>query len=104
MAEYTVVKVADVPDQSQNLGHDPEQFEIRFLRNDLGCEDCGVSFARYSKGFASEAHTHNRQEEIYLLVSGRAQALVGDNDVIDLEPWTAIRVPAGTWAWTQRPR
>ena len=63
MAEYTVVKVSDVPDQSQNLGHDPEQFEIRFLRNDLGCEDCGVSFARYSKGFASEAHTHNRQEE-----------------------------------------
>ncbi len=53
MAEYTVVKVSDVPDQSQNLGHDPEQFEIRFLRNDLGCEDCGVSFARYSKGFAS---------------------------------------------------
>jgi mannose-6-phosphate isomerase-like protein (cupin superfamily) len=96
MAEYTVVKVSDVPDQSQNLGHDPEQFEIRFLRNDLGCEDCGVSFARYSKGFASEAHTHNRQEEIYLLVSGRAQALVGHNDVIELEPWTALRVPAET--------
>ena len=96
MAEYTVVKVTDVPDQSQNLGHDPEQFEIRFLRNDLGCEDCGVSFARYSKGFASEAHTHNRQEEIYLLVSGRAQALVGDNDLIELEPWTALRVPAET--------
>ena len=96
MAEYTVVKVADVPDQSQNLGHDPEQFEIRFLRNDLGCEDCGVSFARSSKGFASEAHTPTRQEEIYVLVSGRAQALVGDNEVIDLEPWTAIRVPAET--------
>jgi mannose-6-phosphate isomerase-like protein (cupin superfamily) len=96
MAEYTVVKISDVPDQSQNLGHNPEQFEIRFLRNDLGCEDCGVSFARYSKGFASEAHTHNRQEEIYVLVSGRAQALVGDSEVIDLEPWTALRVPAET--------
>jgi mannose-6-phosphate isomerase-like protein (cupin superfamily) len=29
-------------------------------------------------------------------VSGRAQALVGDNEVIDLEPWTALRVPAET--------
>jgi len=96
MAEYTVVKVSDVPDQSANLGHDPEQFEIRFLRNDLGCEHCGVSFARYRKGFASEAHTHNRQEEIYVLVSGQAQALVGANEVIDLDPWTAIRVPAET--------
>ena len=96
MAEYTVVKVSDVPDQSANLGYDPEQYEVRFLRNDLGCEHCGVSFARYSPGFAVEPHSHNRQEEIYLLVSGRAQALVGANEVVDLEPWTAIRVPPET--------
>ena len=38
MAEYTVVKVSDVPDQGENLGYDPGQLEIRFLRNDLGCE------------------------------------------------------------------
>ena len=96
MAEYTVVKVSDVPDQSGNLGYDPEQYEVRFLRNDLGCEHCGVSFARYSPGFTVEPHSHNRQEEIYLLVSGRAQALVGANEVVDLEPWTAIRVPPET--------
>lgn len=96
MPAYTVVKVSDVPDQAENLGHDPEQFEVRFLRSDLGCEHCGVSFARYSKGFTGSSHTHNVQEEIYLLVSGRAQALVGDNEVVDLEPWTAIRVPPET--------
>ena len=96
MAKYTVVKVSDVPDQAANLGQDPERFEIRFMRNDLDCEHCGVTFARYSKGFAGARHTHNRQEEIYLLVSGRAQALVGENEVVDLEPWTAIRVPPET--------
>jgi mannose-6-phosphate isomerase-like protein (cupin superfamily) len=96
MSEYTVVKVSDVPDQAENLGIDPEKFEVRFMRNDLNCEHCGVSFARYSKGYAAKGHTHNRQEEIYLLISGRAQALVGDNKVIDLEPWTAIRVPPET--------
>jgi mannose-6-phosphate isomerase-like protein (cupin superfamily) len=96
MAAYTVVKVSDVPDQAANLGHDPEQFEIRFLRNDLECEHCGVSVARYSKGFAGKPHTHKGQEEIYVLVSGRAQALVGDSEVIDLEPWTALRVPPET--------
>jgi mannose-6-phosphate isomerase-like protein (cupin superfamily) len=96
MAAYTVVKVSDVPDQSANLGYDPEQFEVRFLRNDLGCEDCGVTFARYGKGFAGIGHTHSRQEEIYVLVSGRAQALVGDNEIVDLEPWTALRVPPET--------
>ena len=96
MAAYTVVKVSDVPDQAENLGLDPAQFEVRFLRNDLGCKDCGVTFARYSTGFSPPGHTHNRQEEIYVLVSGRAQALVGDNEIVDLEPWTAIRVPPET--------
>jgi mannose-6-phosphate isomerase-like protein (cupin superfamily) len=96
MAEYTVVKVSDVPDQAENLGIDPEKFEIRFLRNPLAMEHAGVSFARYSPGFAADGHTHNRQEEVYVLVSGRAQALVGDNEVVDLEPWTAIRIPPET--------
>ena len=45
MPDYTVVKVSDVPDQGPNLGIAPD-VEIRFLRNDLGCEDCGVSYAR----------------------------------------------------------
>jgi mannose-6-phosphate isomerase-like protein (cupin superfamily) len=96
MGEYTVVKVSDVPDQAANLGYDPKNYEVRFLRTDLGCEHCGVTFARYSPGFAAEGHTHNGQEEIYLLVSGRAQALLADNKVVDLEPWTAVRVPPET--------
>jgi mannose-6-phosphate isomerase-like protein (cupin superfamily) len=96
MPEYTVVRVADVPDQGPNLGTTPEQLEIRFLRNDLGCEHCGVSYARYGRGWKpTTGHRHRRQEEIYVLVSGRAQCKVGD-DVVDLEPWTAIRVPPQT--------
>jgi mannose-6-phosphate isomerase-like protein (cupin superfamily) len=95
MGEYKVVKVGDVPDQAENLGLDPEKFEIRFMRNDLGCEHCGVSYLRFSPGFNPEGHAHKRQEEIYVLVSGRAQAKVGDQ-VVDLEPWTAIRVPPET--------
>ena len=96
MAAYTFVKVADVPDQAENLGEDPTYFEIRFMRNPLEMEHAGVSFARYSPGFAASGHTHNRQEEVYVLVSGRAQALVGDNEVVDMEPWTAIRIPPET--------
>ena len=96
MADYTVVRVADVPDQAANLGHDPADYEIRFLRNPLGMEHAGVSFARYSPGFSIEGHSHNQQEEVYVLVSGRAQALVGDNELVELEPWTALRVPPAT--------
>ena len=40
MADYKVARVADVPDQDPNFGRTPEELEIRFLRNDLGCEHC----------------------------------------------------------------
>ena len=96
MAEYKVVKVSDVPDQAPRFGLGPDEHEIRFLRNDLGCEHCGVSYARFGSGWQpTRGHTHRRQEEVYLLVSGRAQCKVGD-DIVDMEPWTAIRMPPET--------
>jgi mannose-6-phosphate isomerase-like protein (cupin superfamily) len=95
MAEYKVVRVQDVPDQGPNLGLAPD-LELRFLRNDLGCENCGVSYIRLAPNARQPyGHKHKRQEEIYLLVSGSAQIKVGD-DVVDLEPWTAVRCPPET--------
>jgi mannose-6-phosphate isomerase-like protein (cupin superfamily) len=95
MADYKVVKVSDVPDQGPNLGIAPDQ-EIRFLRNDLGCENCGVSYARIAPNARQPSgHRHKVQEEIYMLVSGSARVKAGD-DVVELEPWTAIRVPNDT--------
>lgn len=96
MADYKVVRVADVADQAPRWGIDPKNYEIRFLRNDLGCEHCGVSYIRYGPAWRpTRGHRHKRQEEIYVLVSGRAQAKL-DGEVVDLEPWTAIRVPPET--------
>ncbi|HEV8603445.1 MAG TPA: hypothetical protein VGQ68_08665 [Gaiellaceae bacterium] len=95
MADYKVVKVSDVPDQGPNLGVAPD-LEVRFLRNDLGCEDCGVSYARLAPNWRYPyGHKHKRQEEIYLLVSGTARIKVGD-DIVELEPWTAVRIPNDT--------
>jgi mannose-6-phosphate isomerase-like protein (cupin superfamily) len=95
LSEHTVVKVSDVPDQGPNLGIAPH-VEIRFLRNDLGCENCGVSYMRIAPNYRQETgHRHKVQEEIYVLVSGSARVKAGD-DVVELEPWTAIRVPNET--------
>jgi mannose-6-phosphate isomerase-like protein (cupin superfamily) len=95
LSDYTVVKVDDVPDQGPNLGIAPH-VEVRFLRNDLGCENCGVSYMRIAPNHRqTSGHRHKVQEEIYLLVSGSARVKAGD-DVVELEPWTAIRVPNET--------
>jgi mannose-6-phosphate isomerase-like protein (cupin superfamily) len=95
LSDYTVVKVSDVPDQGPNLGIAPH-VEIRFLRNDLNCENCGVSYMRIGPNHRQKSgHRHKVQEEIYMLVSGSARVKAGD-DVVELEPWTAIRVPNET--------
>jgi hypothetical protein len=95
MADYTVVKVADVPDQGPNFGYEG-LMEARFMRVDLGCENCGVSYLRLAPSFRIPfGHRHKVQEEVYVLVSGNARVKAGD-DVVDLEPWTAIRLPKDT--------
>lgn len=95
MSDYTVVKVSDVDDQGPNMGHAPGM-EIRFLRNDLGCENCGVSYMRLRPNYRQTyGHKHKVQEEIYLLVSGSAR-LKADDEIVELEAWTAVRTPNDT--------
>ena len=93
--DYNHVNLTEVDDQAPNLGLDPEQFNLRFGRVALGCEDCGVSYLRFAPGAKAHGHRHKRQEEVYVLVSGRAQAKL-DEEIVELEPWTAVRVPPET--------
>src|SRR5438093_4972526 len=51
MAEYTIVSVADVPDQAAEVGMDPEHFEIRFLGESLGLRNFSVTFERFGGGW-----------------------------------------------------
>jgi mannose-6-phosphate isomerase-like protein (cupin superfamily) len=93
VAGYRIVPVATVPDQAAEVGMDPDHFEIRFLREALALENFAVSFERFGAGWRpARGHRHTVQEEVFFLVSGRAQAKL-DDEVIDLEPWTAVRVP-----------
>jgi quercetin dioxygenase-like cupin family protein len=91
MSEYTVLKVTDVDDQGPNFGLEGKM-EARFMRVDLGCENCGVTYLRLAPGFRMPfGHTHKVQEEVYVLVSGRARIKIED-EIHDLEPWTAVRL------------
>ena len=102
VADYTIVRVADVSDMAAEVGMDPEHFEIRFMREPLGLKNFAVTYERFGGGWrAPEGHPHRRghrhsvQEEVYFLISGRAQGKL-DGDVIDIEPWTAVRVSPET--------
>jgi mannose-6-phosphate isomerase-like protein (cupin superfamily) len=102
VADYTIVPVSDVPDMAAEVGMDPDHFEIRFMRDPLGLKNFAVTYERFGGGWrAPEGHAHRRghrhtvQEEVYFLISGPAQAKF-DDEVVDIEPWTAVRVPAET--------
>ena len=96
MAEYNVVRVTDAADMAADVGMDPEHFEIRFMRESLELENFAVTYERFGAGYRPpRGHRHGVQEEVYFLISGRAQAKLGD-DIVELEPWTAVRVPPET--------
>jgi mannose-6-phosphate isomerase-like protein (cupin superfamily) len=91
MSEYTVLKVTDVDDQGPNFGLEGKM-EARFMRVDLGCEECGVTYLRLAPGFRIPfGHKHKVQEEVYVLVFGTARIKV-DDDIHELGPWSVVRM------------
>ena len=96
MADYTVIHAEDVPSMAAEVGMDPEHFDVRFLREALGLETFALTVQRFAAGWKpTRGHRHGVQEEAYVLVSGRAQAKL-DDEVVELEPITAVRVPPQT--------
>jgi quercetin dioxygenase-like cupin family protein len=72
----------------------PEDVRIqwRFARNALGSPELGVSRFTYEPGARMPwGHRHREQEELYVVVAGSGRAKL-DDEVIDVEPWDALRV------------
>jgi mannose-6-phosphate isomerase-like protein (cupin superfamily) len=97
VADYTRANLkSDVEDQAPNFGMSPG-IEARFARGALGCESCGVSYQKLEPGFRPPfGHTHDKQEELYVVVSGSGRAKVGD-EIVDVKQWDALRVAPGAW-------
>jgi mannose-6-phosphate isomerase-like protein (cupin superfamily) len=41
-------------------------------------------------------HTHETQEEVYVVVRGGGRMKI-DDEIVDLKEWDAVRVPPGAW-------
>jgi mannose-6-phosphate isomerase-like protein (cupin superfamily) len=95
VAGYTVQNLKEVEDQAPNFGIGPE-LEARMARVPLELENSGISYQRLAPGFRVPwGHTHNVQEEIYVVVSGSMLAKLGD-EIVELKQWDAVRVPKET--------
>jgi mannose-6-phosphate isomerase-like protein (cupin superfamily) len=95
MAGYTIKNLKDVEDQAPKFGM-PPGIEARFARRDLEFEGSGLSYQRFDPGFRMPfGHRHERQEEVYVLVSGSGRMKL-DDEVVELRQWDAVRVAGGT--------
>lgn len=94
MSDYTKVNLREIDDAA--AAHGVEHMEARFAREELGCTAGAVSLQRlHPNTRAPWGHRHERQEELYVILSGTGRMKL-DDDIVEVGPLDAIRVAAGT--------
>ena len=74
----------------------PAEMQARFARSAIAGETLGLSLFTLEPGFRIPfGHTHETQEEVYVVVRGSGRIKVED-EVVELAEWDAIRLPKGT--------
>lgn len=86
----------DVPDVGSNFDGPPD-LEFRVGRNELELEQSGLSYQRIPPDYRFPyGHTHNEQEEVFVVVGGSGRMKL-DDKIVGLKKWDAVRIPPGTW-------
>jgi mannose-6-phosphate isomerase-like protein (cupin superfamily) len=93
VAGYTKLNLKEeVEDQAPRFGYS-SGLKAHFARAPLELEKSGITYFRVAAGFRIPfGHRHAEQEEVYLVVDGSARLKV-DDEIVELKPWDAIRVP-----------
>jgi mannose-6-phosphate isomerase-like protein (cupin superfamily) len=84
----------------EDIGHvfdGAPDLEFRAATKPLELERSGLSYQRVPPGYRFPyGHTHETQEEVYVVVRGGGRMKL-DDEVVELREWDAVRVPPGTW-------
>ncbi|MBJ7330934.1 MAG: cupin domain-containing protein [Solirubrobacteraceae bacterium] len=87
---------ADLDDYGPNFGGAPD-LEFRAATKALELEQSGLTYQRVPPGYRFPfGHTHETQEEVYVVVGGGGRMKL-DDKIVELKQWDAVRVPPGTW-------
>jgi mannose-6-phosphate isomerase-like protein (cupin superfamily) len=86
----------DLDDLGSNFDGSPD-LEFRAATAALGLERSGLTYQRVPPDYRFPfGHTHETQEEIYVVVRGSGRMKV-DDEIVELAEWDAVRVPPGSW-------
>jgi mannose-6-phosphate isomerase-like protein (cupin superfamily) len=71
--------------------------EFRMATGALELEQSGLSYQRVPPDYRFPyGHTHEKQEEVYVVVCGSGRMKV-DDEIVELKEWDAVRVSPGSW-------
>jgi mannose-6-phosphate isomerase-like protein (cupin superfamily) len=86
----------DLEDVGSNFDGAPD-LEFRLATKALELEQSGLGYQRIPPNYRFPyGHTHERQEEIYVVLSGSGRMKL-DDEIIELKRWDTVRVSLGTW-------
>lgn len=87
---------ADLQDVGSNFDGAPD-LEFRVATDALELAQSGLSYQRVPPGYRFPyGHTHEQQEEVYVIVRGSGRMKL-DSAIVELDEWDAVRVAPGTW-------
>ena len=99
-------RIVDVPFTLRNIKEDLEDIGSGSTARRPGvplgdrrarARESGLSYQRVPPGYRFPyGHTHETQEEVYVVVRGSGRMKL-DDEIVELEEWDAVRVPPGTW-------
>ena len=93
---FTHLNLKDLEDVGSNFDGPPE-LEFRLASQALQLEQSGLSYQRVPADYRFPyGHTHQKQEEVYVVVGGSGRMAL-DDEVVDIKRWDVVRVPPGTW-------
>jgi mannose-6-phosphate isomerase-like protein (cupin superfamily) len=86
----------ELEDFGPNFDGSPD-LEFHAATKALGLEQSGLTHQRIPPGYRFPyGHRHKTQEEVYVVVRGGGRMKV-DDEIVELQVWDAVRVPAGSW-------
>jgi mannose-6-phosphate isomerase-like protein (cupin superfamily) len=94
---FTLRNLRDDPEDLGSNFDGPPDLEFRAATKLLGLERSGLTYQRVPPDYRFPyGHTHETQEEVYVVVGGGGRMAI-DDEIVDLRKWDAVRVPPGSW-------
>jgi mannose-6-phosphate isomerase-like protein (cupin superfamily) len=94
---FTLRNIREDVEDIGSLFDGPRDLEFRAATRPLELEKAALSYQSVPPGYRFPyGHTHETQEEVYVVVRGSGRMKV-DDDIVELATWDAVRVPPGAW-------